>query len=810
MRISIDWLRELVGIELAVEELAERLTLAGFEVEDIEDRRTWADGVVIGEVIEREQHPNADRLSVCKVNVGAAEPLQIVCGASNVRAGIYVAVATLGTYLPCIDLKMKSTKLRGVKSEGMICSLAELGLEKEADGIHIFGEVGSSDFTPGTDVRPLLGLTDVILDLSSTANRADALSMVGIAREVKALTGASLTLPETTVTSYADSAPAIALQAEEGCNYYIGTVIRGVKVGPSPDWLRQRLVAAGVRPINNVVDVTNYVLLEYGQPLHAFDLERLQALAGADFGLGVRAANDGEALTTLDGQERTLSEVAMVITAGDQAIALAGVMGGEATEVHDSTTDLLLEAAWFDPIRVRRSARSQGLRSEASTRYERGVNAAELAIAAQRAIDLILQVAGGEVCGQRIADERRDAHLERSITLRLERLNELLGPVEKGEELADIEAEDVERILTALGCSLTLTDDATWQVRIPPYRSRDLEREIDLIEEVARLYGYDNFADTLPAKSELGCLSAEEELRREVREVFRGAGLTELMHYSLVKPGESGQVQLANPLLAEYAALRTNLLDGLIEAYRFNREQGNGALNGFEIGRIFWRGEEDYEEMDRLAGVIGGDPSVGRWQRGGKEQPLDWYAAKGLLESCFQRLGVTVEYQPSQQDPRLHPGRTASLWLQGEELGRFGQIHPELARHEDLPAEVYLFDLDLDLLMLALDRDSRRIPLFKPFSSFPASERDIAFYANLETPVTDLEKAMRKAAGPLLQSVELFDEYRGEHVPEGQRSLAFRLRYRSAERTLTDEDIDPAQQKVRDILSEKYAVSLRS
>jgi phenylalanyl-tRNA synthetase beta chain len=811
MRISLSWLRELVEITLSPEELAQTLTMAGFEVEDIEDRRTWADGVVVGKVLERQPHPNADKLSVCQVDIGAAETLNIVCGAANVRADIYVPVATTGTYLPNIDLKIKPAKLRGVPSQGMICSLKELGLPTDIDGIHIFSE---ENLTLGSDVRPLLGLDDVILDVTATANRADALSMVGIAREVAALTGAKLSIPEPGEITNQQSAKYLGVQIQEpqACPAYIGTAIEQVKIAASPDWLQQRLRAAGVRPINNVVDITNYVLLEWGQPLHAFDRQRLQAVGGNEnITLGVRFAASGETFKTLDGQTRTLSNQNLLITANNQAVAIAGVMGGEETEVHEGTESLVLEAALFDSVAIRRSSRAVGLRSESSGRYERGVNSAGLEIACRRALALISELAGGVIVQQEIADTRTDPSTwSRSITLRLERVNQILGPVDLGEEPGELEPGTVEKILTSLGCELTPGEGGTWTVKVPPYRYRDLEREIDLIEEIARLYGYDNFCDTLPEKPATGYLPLDQELLRKLRAYFRGEGLTELIHYSLVKPGEDRQVVLSNPLFTEYSALRTDLIAGLIDAFQYNLEQGNGALNGFEIGSIFWQEEDGLQETEVLAGIIGGDATVGKWSRGGREQPVTWFEAKGILDAVFTRLGLEVEYQPDNRDSRLHPGRTASLWLRGSRLGTFGQLHPQLRRDKGLPDAVYVFQLDLDVLLDALDRDELLVPRFSSYSTYPASDRDIAFFAPVKITVSEIEKVITKAGKGLLESVELFDEYRGEHVPSGQRSLAFRLVYRTSDRTLTDAEVQPVHEKVRTALVEKFGVSLRS
>jgi phenylalanyl-tRNA synthetase beta chain len=748
MRVSLNWLQELVDLHLTPEELGQVLTIAGFELEELIDLRANADGVVVGKVIERSPHPNADKLSVCKVDIGTSEPLSIVCGASNVRADIFVPVATVGTYLPAIDLKLKPTKLRGEPSAGMICSLTELGLEKESEGIYIFESFESEDIKPGDDVRPLLGLNDVILDLATTANRADALSMVGIAREVAALTGAKVRLPAVQEQNVApDSSLAIKIHDPAACMAYIGTVIEGVKIEPSPKWLQWRLEAAGTRPINNVVDITNYILLEWGQPLHAFDREKLQQVAGSsDLELGVRFAQSGEKLKTLDEKERNLVTDNLLITANDQPVALAGVMGGESTEVDAHTNNIVLEAALFDPVAIRRSSRAQGLRSEASTRYERGVNQVELESATKRAIALLQELAGGTSVAQATADHRVDFSSLEAIELRLSRINHLLGAVNRDDGIGYIDASDVESILGALGCKLTpiTGKDHTWSVKVPPYRYRDLEREIDLIEEVARLYGYDRFCDTLPAKTEPGYLSAEYAIKNKLRAAFRGVGLTEVVQYSLVKP-TGKEICLANPLLAEYSALRSELFSGLLDSFVYNQSQGNGALNAFEIERVFYPVEEQLVERDSVAGIMGGNITPqGMWVNGGKGTPMTWYQAKGILENVFGNLGIGVEYRPEREEPRLHPGRTAALWLQGKPLGMFGQIHPQLAQEKDLANEVYLFELDFSLLLTALDRDAVTTPKFKTYSTYPGSDRDLAFFAPLDLSVAEITKACKR------------------------------------------------------------------
>ncbi|MEM7594458.1 MAG: phenylalanine--tRNA ligase subunit beta, partial [Cyanobacteria bacterium P01_A01_bin.83] len=489
-----------------------------------------------------------------------------------------------------------------------------------------------------------------------------------------------------------------------------------------------------------------------------------------------------------------------------------GVMGGAETEVDDNTTNIVLEAALFDPVAIRRSSRAQGMRSEASTRYERGVNQVELESACKRAIALLQELAGGTPKAQAMADNRVDFYSLPAIELRLSRINHLLGQVKKDDGLGYIESSDVESILGALGCNLqpVAEKDNTWSVKVPPYRYRDLEREIDLIEEVARLYGYDRFCDTLPAKTEPGQLSPEFVIKNKLRGVLRGVGLTEVVQYSLVKP-TGNEVTLSNPLFAEYSALRGELFSGLLDSFAYNQAQGNGALNAFEIERVFWQEDDQLQEKDSLAGIMGGNiTSQGLWVNGGKGTPMTWYDAKGVLSNIFSNLGIAVEYRPENIQARLHPGRTAALWLQGKKLGVFGQIHPQLAQEKDLPNEVYLFELDFSLLLTVLNRDSIITPKFKSYSTYPGSDRDLAFFAPLDLSVDAIKKAINKAGGKLLQQVEVFDEYKGKNVPEGQRSLAFNLVYQASDRTLTDKDVDPVHQKVRDTLVKKFDVTLRS
>ncbi len=833
MRVSVNWLKELVKFDLSPEALADALTMAGFEVEEIEDRQSWADGVVVGRVLERQPHPNAEKLSVCTVDIGAAENSTIVCGAANVGADMCVPVATVGSYLPKVDLNIKPRELRGVPSAGMICSLSELGLAKDSEGIYVFDEASfeRGEITLGQDVRPLLGLNDFVLDVTSTANRADALSMVGIAREIAAITGNELKLPvsEAVASEQAQTQAGditIALSDPKACPIYIGSVLADIKIAPSPAWLQQRLVAAGTRAINNVVDVTNYVLLEWGQPLHAFDLDRLATLATVGkvqtTTIGVRYAKKGEMLVTLDDQARRLTELTLLITASDVPVALAGVMGGAETEVSERTQKVFLEAAYFDPAAIRKSARSQGLRTEASARYERGVNPAELSLASDRALQLLQEIAGATLIAQ--AEDRTATGRitpTREVSLRLSRINQILGPIKAaaGQPIA-LDKSTVETLLTKLGCQIQSDEADAWRVTVPPYRYQDLEREIDLIEEVARLYGYDRFDNTLPTQTSRGYLSEEAALSRQLRAAFRAAGLTETIHYSLTGTDpKKQQVVLANPLFKEYSALRIDLIDGLIDAFKLNLDNGNGPINAFEIGNVFNQPADNPQgdpiEARKVSGIMGGDARRGRWVNSNRESPMSWFEAKGILQRVFDSVGLSVDYRADARvddsDQRLHPGRTASLWVRGRtHLGTFGQLHPQLRQERDLPEAVYAFELNWEVLNTCLTGKSSQAVKFAAYSTYPASDRDLAFFAPVTVSVADLERSISKTGGKLLDSVVLFDEYRGENVPEGQRSLAFRLVYRAGDRTLTDQDIDPVHQKVRAALEKTYKVSLRS
>ncbi len=817
MRVSLQWLSELVQVEpadLEPQQLAERLSMAGFEVEAIEDLAARAAGVVVGYVEDRQPHPNADKLSVCRVAVGQGEPLQIVCGAANVRAGIHVPVALVGSTLPAVGLTIKPAELRGVASSGMICSLRELGLADNSDGIAILDDVLPALPPPGAPVGPVFGLDDQVLELAITANRPDGLSMQGIAREVAALCGGSTRFAAVPAAMAALplAASAEAQRAIEAGGLFSVTALTRVTVAPSPPWLRQRLERAGVRPINNVVDITNLVMLETGQPLHAFDREALARLAGGQSDpaqLGLRQARTGESLVTLDGEQRSLSDDALLVTYADQPIALAGVMGGAAEAVQNHTTAIWLEAAVFSPQAVRRSARSVALRSEASSRFEKGLPREATLTAADRAVQLLQELAGAEVEGRWL--HQRSPEPRQPLALDRDALHNLLGPVVVAGEPEDLGDERIEQTLTALGCSLSPTEDG-WLVQVPAARARDLQRPVDLIEEVARLVGYDQFAAHLPDPLEPGGLTPEQQAERRLRRALCAAGLQETCALSLVTAAP-GRIPLANPLLADYGHLRDNLHQELLQSARRNLQASQTGFWAFEIGRVFLGQGDAVEEQTLLVGVIAGERRSERWSSNGKPRHPDYYEARGVLQAALAPFQLPIEdREPNQptQEGLLHPGRTAELALEGRAVGWFGQLHPALTEELDLPDSTYLFQLALAPLLDATTRHNRWQPTFRPFATVPASERDLALVVGVETTASALLKAIRKAGKPLLEQADLVDRYTGDQVAEGCCSQAFRLRYRDPSRTLTDEEVEMAHQKVRKALESQFSAQLRS
>jgi phenylalanyl-tRNA synthetase beta chain len=810
MRVSLRWLRELVPFHSAPEELAERLSLAGFEVEADEDLEARARGVVVGTVLTRDPHPAADRLSVCRVDVGAADPLQIVCGAPNVRQDMTVAVALVGSHLPSVDLTIKPATLRGVDSHGMLCSLAELGLASESSGLVDLAAVAAGAGVglpaPGEPVGPLLGLDDRILELAITANRPDGLSMLGIAREVAALESV-LPTPPAVPPGPVSVGEALADPPPDGVGIAL-THLQAVTVAPSPGWLQRRLEAAGVRSINTVVDITNLVMLETGQPLHAYDRQRLPV--GDGRGFGVRVGRDGETLQTLDEQLRAIGPEQLVITHGDEPVALAGVIGGLGSAVNASTTEVVLEAAVFPAATVRRSARGIGLRTEASARFERGVAAAATLAAADRAVALLQ-----EICGARVL-ERHWSGLApatpSAVTLRRGALDRLLGPLPSEDDaFAAIPDDTVVATLERLGCDVSADEDG-WHVTPPPSRAQDLQREVDLIEEVARLIGYDRFGLHLPDPVEPGGLEPTQMVLRRLRAGLRSQGLQELCHLSLVPTdGERhDQVCLHNPLLAETSGLRQELLPALLQAALRNRQASRPGFWGFEIGHCFVQTPDGPRQELRLAGVLTGDRRSERWTSNGQGRQPDYWQARGVLAAALAEVSLCLQDRRLADDPLLHPGRAAGLILEGRQVGRFGALHPAEAERLDLDGVTHVFDLAVEPLLKAATRPSRLIPTFAAYPVVPASERDLAFVVSTDVEAAAVTQQLARAGGSLLEAVELLDRYTGTPVPDGSCSLAVRLRFRDPEATLTDDQVDPVMERLRQMLVERFSADLRS
>ena len=831
MKVSLQWLRELVandGALLEPEQLAERLSIAGFEVEAIEDQAAASAGVVVGFVQTCEPHGDANKLSVCQVQIGADQPLQIVCGAANVRSGIHVAVAPVGTHLPAVGLTIKAAELRGVASSGMICSLQELGLAESSAGIAILEDLLPAPPPIGSPLAPALGLDDQVLELAITANRPDGLSMQGIAREVAALCGGKTTLPP---RAPAVAASSLAVSGANAAAMEVGglfsiTSLTDLKVAASPSWLQRRLQRAGLRPINNVVDITNLVMLETGQPLHAFDREALARLAPGPADpaqLGLRQGREGESLVTLDGENRPLGPEALVVTYADQAIALAGVMGGAAEAVNEGTTSIWLEAAVFASEAVRRSSRSVGLRSEASSRFEKGLPRENTLAAADRAVALLQELAGAHVEG-RWWHGLPEAPTP-PVVLNRDALHNLLGPVLVGGEVQDLDDSRIEATLKALGCQLEPNDDG-WSVTVPAQRALDLKREVDLIEEVARLVGYDQFDVHLPDPLVPGGLDPTQQAERRLRRALCAAGLQELSTLSLVKAAK-GRISLANPLLADTGHLRDNLHEELLQAARRNRQAFRPDFWAFEIGRVYLAapGQEaaatdsaKIEERLLLGGIVCGERRSELWSSSGQPRPPSYFEARGLLQAGLQSLGLALEDRPALEQgvvgappaDLLHPGRSAQLVFEGRPLGWFGQLHPARARELDLSDGTYLFELPLAPLLAAAIRPRRWQPSFTPFATVPPSERDLALVVSRSLTAAELLAAIRKAGKPLLEQAELLDRYEGAQVEAGYCSQAFRLRYRAPDRTLTDGEVDGAHQKVVASLESRFGAKLRS
>ncbi|HAL29216.1 MAG TPA: phenylalanine--tRNA ligase subunit beta [Coriobacteriia bacterium] len=799
MRVSLTWLKELVDVTLPVDELCERLDMTGTKVEAVHTLGAALDGVVVGQVITKEQHPDADRLSYCSVDVGADEPLNIVCGATNFEAGDKVPVAQVGTTLPG-GVTIKRAKLRGLVSEGMMCSPTEIEVGGDGSGLLIL----DPDAPVGEPFAEYYGIADTVLELEVTPNRPDCLSMVGVAREVAAVTGATFTVPASApVEEGAPAADLVSVEIEDGalCPRYTARVIRGVKVGPSPAWLAERVAAAGARPVNNVVDVTNYILFELGQPLHAFDLATLAKRDGVA-AVTVRVAREDETIRTLDGQERRLASDTLLITDDDGPVALAGVMGGEETEVSEATTDILLESACFDTASISRTSRRLGLISESSLRYERGVDPDLASRASDRAAALIAEVAGGTVAPG-LVDAYPGQRAPLQLRLRTGRVNALLG--------TDLDTSVIATLLRPLGLSAEGSGDEL-EVVVPGFRP-DLEREVDLIEEVARLYGLENITSTLPGGGgRIGGRTSRQRFVSRIGSVLRAAGLDEHVGYSFGDPADLDRlgwelasdellVELINPMSEEQAVMRWTLAPSLLRALSHNQRRGIADVHLYEMGTVFVTSEGRKQPKERLmaAGVL-----AGSWVRPGwnEQAPgLDFFDGKGVLASLLEALGVERWSVRAAERPWLQPGRTAEVIVRGDVIGWLGEVSADVLERFDASGPATLFEISVPALLKAA---SKVTTTFKEIPRHPAAALDLALVVPEDVTSERVVSAIESAGGALLESVRLFDVYRDpegvedreRRLPEGTKSLAFSLTYRAPDRTLSDADVRPVHDKL--------------
>ena len=820
MKVTLNWLKQYVDFDWTPEQLRDQLTMIGIEVEGMEKRGGGFEGVVVAQILASERHPNADKLSVCRVNDGKGER-QIVCGAKNFKVGDKVPLALPGCTLPTPPgtppFTIKIGKLRGVESCGMMCSGKELGLTSDADGLMILPETA----LVGQEFAAHLGKgeSDIIYDLEITPNRPDLNSVIGIAREISAITGNPLKLPQVQLpVNPADSSPCskasdwvdVRIDAPELCPRYVARMVRGVKIGPSPQWLQNILEKVGIRSISNVVDVTNFVMLEIGQPLHAFDYHLLEKTQGCACGkkpvIVVRCASEGDKFTTLDGQERMLTTQSLVIADENKAVALAGIMGGLNTEIKDTTQDVLIESACFKPQNIRATSKKVGLKSDASYRFERGSDIGICDWASRRAAQLIVETAGGTLV-EGVVDAYPKPFVPKQITLRLARTNQLLG--------TEVANEKQISFLNRLGCEcISSSNPSTEAVQttfsIPSFRV-DLKREIDLIEEVGRMFGIENIPARAPGMT-LGHneFDAVYDQLATVRRILTGLGFTETQGQTLLPETAarilcSELVFLQNPLSSDMNVLRPSLLPGLLDALRRNISRKNEDLSLFEVGRVFIKNGDRNTEERRVSLTLTGKRNYPFWTGDERDSLFDIYDLKGALEELFEHLGVRGLTYTRNENPQGCFIESAAIQLGKQTLGEMGQLLPTLARQYDLRDPVFMAELNLDLLL------SRRVTAksFKPLPAYPSIRRDIAMLVAESVTHDSVLSVIKQAKPQFLESVQLFDVFRGKNVPEGQKSVAYAFLYRHSEKTLTDAEVNAAHDKVVTALKQNLAATVR-
>jgi phenylalanyl-tRNA synthetase beta chain len=790
VKISEQWLREWVNPTISTEDLAHQMTMAGLEIEAIEPVAGAFSGVVVAEIVSAEQHPDADKLRVCQVNTGS-EIVQIVCGAPNARVGLRAPLAKVGGVLPG-DFEIKQAKLRGVESVGMLCAEKELGLSEENDGLMEL----PADAPVGSDLRDYLQLDDQMLEIGLTPNRADCLGLCGIAREVGLLNEMTATPLEYSKVNVAlDDVLSVQLQAADRCPRYIGRVIKGIDVSrPSPLWMREKLRRSGLRSIDAVVDVTNYILMELGQPMHAFDGDKLQG------GITVRNASEGEALELLNGQSVEFNVDTLIIADDHGPVAMAGIMGGQPTAVGEGTTNVFLEAAFFTPVLLAGKARSYGLHTDSSHRFERGVDFTGQVEAMERATQLLLDVVGGEAGPIIEAVSENDLPVLADVTLRSTRIEKMLG--------FKLQGAEVERILSGLGLGVTAIDGG-WVCTVPSWRF-DISIEADLLEELARVYGYNNLpvshihADlVIPAKVETK-LSP-----RYLRRHLSARGYQEAITYSFVDPKlqrifdpELTPVALANPISADMAVMRTSLLPGLVGAVLRNTNRQQSRVRMFETGLRFVPSDDGLLQVPTLAMVITGTRYDKSWAV--DSNTTDFYDLKGDLESLLELTGNPSAFEfTAAERPALHPGQTAAVTRKGHTVGHIGCIHPTAASELGLSGPLYLCEIDLEVVL------DGQLPAFEELSKFPEIRRDIAVIVDKSVASAKLMSDVRERAGTYLTELRLFDVYTGKGIDPKRKSLALGLTFRDQSRTLGDEDVNPVVAQVIDLLEKNYNAELR-
>ena len=788
MLVSLKWLKDYIDLELSAEELADRLTMAGLEVDEIQTLAPKFSGVVIAKILSVRPHPNADKLSLCDVTDGA-ETYPIVCGAKNIHAGDVVPLAKTGAVIPG-GYTIKSTTLRGEKSEGMLCSEAELEIGDDASGILQL----PADMALGRPLQEALDLGDTVLDIGITPNRSDCLSMIGIAREVAALTGKKMKMPDVRILESAQDVSllsSVTIEDADLCPRYTARLIQNVTIGGTPVWMKTRLEAAGLRAINNVVDVTNFVMLEMGQPLHAFDFRFLE-----EGRIVVRKSKPGEEFISLDEKSRLLPENTLLICDGKKPVAIAGIMGGLNSEVKEDTRTILLESAYFNPASIRRSSRRLGMPTDAAFRFERGIDPEGVVRALDRAAQLIAELSGGEVCRNYLDEYPAKIKAVDNIPLRMDRVRQVIG--------AGVPAREAVRILKSIGMALRREGKGAYRVTPPSFRV-DIEREIDLIEEIARLYGYHLVPSTLPSVSvseteTIPRLALEERVRR----LLTGSGYSEIINYSFSSPDSAEALGLSpederrrfvvikNPLTEDQSIMRTTLVYGLLETLKKNLRNASFNLKLFEIGRTFFKRHDGElpEERNILAALAAGKVSDDLW---GSKVSVDFYDLKGSLENIFQDLKMdSCRCRTETPEPFLHPGQSCGVYMGDVRIGFLGKAHPEVLKKMDIKSDAYLFEINLDLLG---EQTGRRIR-YRELSKFPAVQRDVAFVLPESMESEKMLEIVLSQHEDLLENVSIFDIYTGKGLEERTKSLGLRFSYRALDRTLTDAEINSIHNRI--------------